>query len=216
MKKIILSQGLNYDDSFVIPFSWTADIIKKLVELNSSLIIFSEDLESDYETINNIIWYSLYNNDIAVFQNDKYYHFNYEAVENESNGRENKELIQLLESNKELCCDGNGNIVFKVIQVPDDVSINIKRKNIGKFEEEYIEELENINGWHDSDLAIVAFALPRIRILRAETITYPNDFENVNEWKQELDNIIFELECYKIERGRNLSTFFKWFNHLWH
>lgn len=217
MKKIILSRGLNYDDSFVISFCWTADIIKKLIVLNSSLVISDENIESDYKSLDNIIWYSLFNHDIAVYQNNKYYHFNYEAVENEFHGRENKELIELLESNKELCHDEDGNIIFKIVQVPNDISINIKRKNVGKIEEEYVEELENISGWHDSDLAIVDFALPRIKILRAETISYPDDFENVDEWKQELDNLIFELERYKADRqSTNLSAFFRWFKYLWH
>lgn len=74
---------------------------------------------------------------------------------------------------------------------------------------------DSYDGWQDADLTIINFALPRIKKLKLETTTYPNDFKNIDEWKFCLTCIILELKSYLEDRSSNLSTFKKWFNHLW-
>lgn len=74
---------------------------------------------------------------------------------------------------------------------------------------------ENIKGWEDLDLSIVEFTLPKIKILRNNTRSYPEKLNNIQEWKKILDSIIEELELYKNYRNSNLTVFFTWFTHLW-
>lgn len=74
---------------------------------------------------------------------------------------------------------------------------------------------ENTKGWEDLDLSIVEFTLPKIKILRNNTRSYPEKLNNIQEWKKILDSIIEELELYKNYRNSNLTVFFTWFTHLW-
>lgn len=74
---------------------------------------------------------------------------------------------------------------------------------------------ENTKGWEDLDLNIVEFTLPKIKILRNNTRSYPEKLNNIQEWKKILDSIIEELELYKNYRNSNLTVFFTWFTHLW-
>lgn len=74
---------------------------------------------------------------------------------------------------------------------------------------------ENTKGWEDLDLSIVEFTLPKIKVLRNNTRSYPEKLNNIQEWKKILDSIIEELELYKNYRNSNLTVFFTWFTHLW-
>lgn len=76
-------------------------------------------------------------------------------------------------------------------------------------------KFRKIKGWQDTDLVIIDCALPRIRKLQKETKFYPDGFQNIQEWKQCLTDIVLELERYKEYRQSIcLTKFFMWFNHL--
>lgn len=42
MRKIILSQGLVYNDEYNPPFNWTYDILVKLIENKSELVSYED------------------------------------------------------------------------------------------------------------------------------------------------------------------------------
>lgn len=92
-------------------------------------------------------------------------------------------------------------------------NINVSNSVIGS---QTIGNTDPCKGWKDADLAIVNYALPKITKLRDETTTYPDPFQNVQEWKECLNIVVDELESYNEDRNSTkLITFFKWFNHLW-
>lgn len=154
MKKIILSQNLEYDDQFTPSFNWPYNILIKLIENKSELIAsdgaISSHLVKRYEYINNTR-YSVYedyiDHEAVIEYNENYYYFNYYA-DHTTDFRENVELISLLENNPELCLDNKGNIIFRILEIPDDLTFEIKRIhdpingiNSRLIEKEYIVEV---------------------------------------------------------------------------
>ena len=104
-------------------------------------------------TINNIeyiIYHDKYDPDTYIEINNKYYYFDYNNID-VNRFRENKELISLLENNPDLCLNSEGHIIFKIVEIPEDLNFEIKRKsarirdiNSNLIEKEYlIEVLKN-------------------------------------------------------------------------
>lgn len=161
MKKIILTQGLLYDDTFDLSFSWTPEIILALIKNDSILIIDSEEIDYGYSKLSKTIeGYTIYknndaSNDYVLELDDKYYHFNYEDTENLLFGRTSLELINLLEKNSNLCLNEDKEIIYKVVEIPEDMDFEILRKETTRktpdyknnhqlyetFESEYIIEI---------------------------------------------------------------------------
>ena len=160
MKKIILSQGLEYNDEYTPEYILPNKIILKLIENKSDLInyvsvdeISSTSYNKRIEKINNI-HYNIYYNNIDLEEyieiSDKYYYFDYNNID-VNRFRENEELISLLENNPDLCLNSEGHIIFKIVEIPEDLNFEIKRKsarirdiNSNLIEKEYlIEVLKN-------------------------------------------------------------------------
>lgn len=138
MKKIILSQGLEYNDEYTPEYELPIKIILKLFENKSELIssLNSDEINLSFydKTVENIndISYDIYHDkyDVASYIkiDNKYYYFDYDKIDY-IHFRENEELIYLLENNPDLCLDSKGHTIFKIIEIPEDLNFEIKRKS---------------------------------------------------------------------------------------
>lgn len=69
------------------------------------------------------------------------------------------------------------------------------------------------------DDTIVMFALPRLKVLRQKTFSYPFALESMEEWQLILDKMILGLEKYLEDTSdeqavEGIELFLKWFQHL--
>lgn len=153
-RKIILSQGLDYDDNLKETFSWPPQILIALLQNHSDLLDYDDEAKG-YDPIDGCncvpsqnelkgceIYYSNISNDYAIKFLNKFYFYNYDNLL----GREEPELISLLENNPQLCYDADGNLIFRIIEIPDDFNFEIKRKDVKInndfwIEREYLEEV---------------------------------------------------------------------------
>ena len=106
-----------------------------------------------------------------------------------------------------------------------------------KRQEEYKKQREE-RGFDDTelwnlDVTFASFIVPRLKAFREKTISYPNEFNNINEWNKILDDMIegFELWINHFDwdflsdkntvNGNNkkvndaLELFSKYFRDLW-
>lgn len=136
MRKVILSQGLVYNDEYNPPFNWTYDILVKLIETKSELISYEDEIghyfDRIFKIINDVsyvIYEDKYDNESYIEYDNKYYYYNWDSNDI-IDSRENLELITLLENNPHLCLNSEGELIFKIASVPEDLCFEIKRKNV--------------------------------------------------------------------------------------
>lgn len=136
MRKIILSQGLVYDDDYNPPFFWTYEILVKLIENKSELVSHDYEIGHYFNKIskiingvNFIIYEDDYDNESYIEYNNKYYYYDWDSNDI-IDSRENPELVTLLENNPNLCLNSEGELIFKIVSIPEDLCFEIKRKNI--------------------------------------------------------------------------------------
>lgn len=96
--------------------------------------------------------------------------------------------------------------------------INTLKKDDPRIEKYRNQQLER--GFDDSELwslddTVLQFLLPRLRIFKTYTKSYPADLKSLDEWQNIIQKMIDEIENYKVENDNNLDTLFKYFMHLW-
>lgn len=138
MKKIILSQGLEYNDEYTPEYILPNKIILKLIENKSNLVDYLNSNEIDassydkmvekIDDVSYIIYHDKYDSDSYIEIINKYYYFDYNNID-VNRFRENEELISLLENNPDLCLNSEGHIIFKIVEIPEDLNFEIKRKS---------------------------------------------------------------------------------------
>lgn len=70
---------------------------------------------------------------------------------------------------------------------------------------------------YELNFTILEFVLPKLKLFREMTTSYPVTFEYVSmeTWLETLDNMIEEIETSIKEEVVNVPLFLKYFNHLW-
>ncbi len=133
MRKVILSQGLVYNDEYNPSFNWTYDILAKLIENKSGLVSYENEIGDYFNKIPKIINGVNYvicdfDNETYIEYNNKYYY--YYNSDDLAGSRENLELITLLENNHHLCLNSENELIFKIVSIPEDLWFEIKRKDV--------------------------------------------------------------------------------------